>query len=39
MQLASSRYYSVMKMHLETSDQNLISNYGKGVLGVNGQDF
>ena len=28
-----------MKMHLETSDQNLISNYGKGVLGVNGQDF
>ena len=28
-----------MKMHLETSDQNLISNYGKGVLSVNGQDF
>ncbi|WP_088920090.1 Mth938-like domain-containing protein [Granulosicoccus antarcticus] len=28
-----------MKMHLETSDQNLISNYGKGVLGINGQDF
>lgn len=26
-------------MHLETSDQNLISNYGKGVLSVNGQDF
>ena len=32
-------YYSAMKMHLETSDQNLISNYGKGVLSVNGQDF
>lgn len=28
-----------MKMHLETSDQNLISNYGPGVLSVNGQDF
>lgn len=28
-----------MKMHLETSEQNLISNYGVGVLGVNGQDF
>ena len=28
-----------MKMHLETSDQNLISNYGKGFLSVNGQDF
>lgn len=28
-----------MKMHLETSDQNLISNYGRGVLSVNGQDF
>lgn len=28
-----------MKMHLETSDQNLISNYGIGVLSVNGQDF
>ncbi len=28
-----------MKMHLETSDQNLISNYGNGVLSVNGQDF
>ncbi|MFK8078930.1 MAG: Mth938-like domain-containing protein [Granulosicoccus sp.] len=28
-----------MKMHLETSDQNLISNYGTGVLSVNGQDF
>ncbi len=26
-------------MHLETSDQNLISNYGKGFLSVNGQDF
>jgi len=26
-------------MHLETSDQNLISNYGRGVLSVNGQDF
>lgn len=26
-------------MHLETSDQNLISNYGKGVLSVNGQDY
>jgi uncharacterized protein len=32
-------YYSAMKMHLETSDQNLISNYGKGLLSVNGQDF
>lgn len=28
-----------MKMHLETSDQNLISNYGRGVLSINGQDF
>lgn len=28
-----------MKMHLETSDQNLISNYGTGVLSINGQDF
>ena len=28
-----------MKMHLETSDQNLISNYGIGLLSVNGQDF
>lgn len=28
-----------MKMHLETSDQNLISNYGIGVLSINGQDF
>lgn len=28
-----------MKMHLETSDQNLISNYGKGVLSVNAQDY
>jgi uncharacterized protein len=28
-----------MKMHLETSDQNLISNYGTGVLSVNGQDY
>jgi uncharacterized protein len=37
--LTSKGYYSVMKMHLETSDQNLISNYGKGVLSVNGQDF
>ncbi len=36
---ARDDYYTVMKMHLETSDQNLISNYGKGVLGVNGQDF
>ncbi len=26
-------------MHLETSDQNLISNYGIGVLSVNGQDY
>lgn len=26
-------------MHLETSDQNLISNYGVGVLSVNGRDF
>ena len=28
-----------MKMHLETSDQNLISNYGIGVLSINDQDF
>ena len=28
-----------MKMHLETSEQNLISNYGKGVLSINGKDF
>lgn len=28
-----------MKMHLETSDQNLISSYGVGILAVNGQDF
>ena len=28
-----------MKMHLETSEQNLISNYGTGVLSINGQDF
>jgi len=28
-----------MKMHLETSDQNLISNYGIGVLSINAQDF
>lgn len=28
-----------MKMHLETSDQNLISNYGIGVLSINGQDY
>ena len=28
-----------MKMHLETSDQNLISNYGTGVLSINGKDF
>ena len=28
-----------MKMHLETSEQNLISNYGKGVLSVNGKDY
>ena len=26
-------------MHLETSEQNLISNYGTGVLSINGQDF
>lgn len=32
-------YYSVMKIHLESSDQNLISHYGTGVLSVNGQDF
>ncbi len=36
---ARGAYYTEMKMHLETSDQNLISNYGKGVLGVNGQDY
>ena len=36
---ARGAYYTGMKMHLETSDQNLISNYGKGVLGVNGQDY
>lgn len=28
-----------MKMHLENSEQNLISNYGKGVLSINGRDF
>ena len=28
-----------MKMHLESSEQNLISNYGTGVLSVNGQDY
>lgn len=28
-----------MKMHLETSEQNLISNYGIGVLSVNGKDY
>ncbi|MFK7893569.1 MAG: Mth938-like domain-containing protein [Granulosicoccus sp.] len=26
-------------MHLESSEQNLISHYDSGVLGVNGQDF
>jgi len=28
-----------MKMHLETSDQYLISNYGTGVLSINDQDY
>lgn len=28
-----------MKMHLETSTQNLISHYGTGVLGVDGVDY
>jgi len=28
-----------MKMHLETSTQNLISHYGVGVLGVDGVDY
>lgn len=28
-----------MKMQLESSDQKLISNYGNGVLSVNGQDY
>lgn len=28
-----------MKMHLETSGQNLISNYGEGLLSVNGRDY
>ncbi|MBX2880286.1 MAG: hypothetical protein KTR32_10165 [Granulosicoccus sp.] len=28
-----------MKMHLESSVQKLISNYGIGVLSVNGEDF
>ena len=28
-----------MKMHLETSDQNLISNYGTGVLRINDKDY
>lgn len=28
-----------MKMHLESSEQNLISHYDSGVLGVNGKDF
>lgn len=36
---ARADYYTTMKMHLETSDQNLISNYGAGVLSVNGQDY
>ncbi|MEE9320751.1 MAG: MTH938/NDUFAF3 family protein [Granulosicoccus sp.] len=26
-------------MHLETSEHNLISNYGPGVLGINSQDY
>ena len=28
-----------MDMHLETSTRNLISNYGVGVLGVDGTDY
>ena len=28
-----------MKMHLETSSRNLISNYGVGVIGVDGTDY
>ena len=28
-----------MKMHLETSSRNLISNYGVGVIGVDGRDY
>jgi len=28
-----------MKFQLETSDHNLISHYGPGVLAVNGQDY
>jgi uncharacterized protein len=28
-----------MKMHLETSEYNLISHYGPGVLGISGQDY
>jgi len=28
-----------MKMHLESSSQNLISHYGPGLLSVNGQDY
>ena len=28
-----------MKMHLETSTRNLISNYGVGVIGVDGTDY
>lgn len=26
-------------MHLETSEYNLISHYGPGVFGINGQDY
>ena len=32
-------YYSLMKMHLEASTQNLISHYGPGLLSVNGHDY
>lgn len=28
-----------MKMHLESSTQNLISHYGPGLLSVNGRDY
>ena len=28
-----------MKMHLESSTQNLISHYGPGLLSVNGHDY
>jgi len=31
--------FTPMKFQLETSDHNLISNYGPGIISVNGKDF